>query len=166
MAIPVWVPGQILSSSDVNSWLAPNGVIKQADQSVTSSSTPISDTELVLPVAASAQYMFQLFLDYEGGTLGSSDLRVLWGLPSGAFMRINAKYRDNVGNIHEDLVNDATTVICGSNGAGVLRSAEFTGTLIMGSTAGNMQLRWAQGTISGTATIVHAWSGLALQRMT
>ena len=60
MAIPVWVPGQILTSSDVNNWLAPNVAVKASDQSVASSTTLVNDTALVLNLAANATYVLRV----------------------------------------------------------------------------------------------------------
>ncbi len=165
MPIPVWIPGQILTSNDVNSWLAPNAVVKQADQSVANSVVPVNDTELVLPVLANAQYIFTCFLDYEGGTSNASDLRWQWSVPSAATLRYSASYQQPAGTVIVQLTYPAATVNFGiTNGAANLRSVTMLGTLLVGANAGNLQLQWAQSTSSATATTIHAQSSLSLQR--
>ena len=53
----------------------------------------------------------------------------------------------------------------GTNGAGIVQEASMRGSIVVSTTAGNVQLKWAQGTSSGTGTIVHAQSSLKLQRV-
>lgn len=167
MPVPVWVPGQILTSSDINNWLAPQNVSKQADQSVTSSTTLVNDTELMLPIVVSQQYNFQCYLNYEGGTQGSSDIKVQWGgIPAGATLRFQLMGIGTAGGMGFGNTQTASNVVAlGSQGAGVLCGVFMYGNLLMGTTPGGpLQLKWAQNTSSGTATIVHAQSTLTLQR--
>ena len=67
------------------------------------------------------------------------------------------------GNITGATTYIGTSVVVGStNGAGTLRAQVMKGSVFVGSTAGTLQLQWAQNTSSGTATIVHAQSYIAM----
>lgn len=143
--------------------VAPLAVVKGADESVTSSTTLQNDDALFLSVAANATYLFECYLNYEGGTLGSSDLKLVWSAPSGATMRFTFAHVDTSGNNVCSVTSAAgSTLTTGTNGAASLRGATMKGTLAVGATAGTLQLTWAQNTSSGTATIIHALSHLAL----
>lgn len=140
--------------------VAPDAAYKSVDQSVTSSTTLVNDNALFLPLLASATYFFAFSIIYEGGTQGSSDIKTAWTFPSGTTMRYTPVRYNTAGtlasfpNIQTDVVASATS------GAGTLRSFQGTGTVITSTTAGNLQLQWAQNTSSGTATIVHAGSSI------
>lgn len=166
MAIPVWTPREPLTSSDVNNWLVPNAVTKAADESVTSSTTLQNDDVLVLPVVANAAYIMQCTLDYEGGTLNASDLKVAWAFPAGTTIFFGvAAYLHTDGTIHGAAsIIGSTSFTVGTAGAGNHRTLSMSGSLITVGTPGNLQLQWAQSTSSGTATIVHKNSMLTLQR--
>ena len=143
--------------------VAPYAVIKGADETVTSSATLQNDDALFLAVAANTSWLFDAYLDYEGGTLGASDLKYEWTVPSGAALRYGAAHLDTSGNnICSDTHPDGAAVSAGTNGGGDTRSVKMYGTLIVGGTAGTLQLKWAQNTSSGTGTIVHAQSYLTL----
>lgn len=167
MAPPTWVVGQVLSAADVNNWLVPEAAVKTADQSVTSSITPVNDTELLIALAASVTYTFSLFLDFEGGTQGASDLRWTFTLPAGAFLRYSYANRGTGGGATAGTLSTGTDVnSSGTNGAGNLQGVFGFGTIVVGSTAGTLQLKWAQQTPSATSTIMHAQSCIILQRVT
>jgi hypothetical protein len=141
-------------------------VIKGSNESVTSSTTLQNDNELVLPVVADATYLFECYLDFEGGTQGSGDLKWTWALPSGATMRYRAVYTNTSGAAVTGTTNlDSDVVSAGTATAGVLRGVSMHGTLTVGATAGSIQLQWAENTSDSTPTIVHAQSSLALWRV-
>ena len=146
--------------------VAPLSVIKGADQTVTSSTTVVNDNALVLPVVANATYLFVCYLDYEGGTQGSSDIKWVWSVPTSGTLRYGGIYVGTTGTLHgSSTITGATTVAAGTNGSSNLLSAIMIGSLIMSSTAGTLQLQWSQNTSSGTGTIVHAQSHLTLWRI-
>lgn len=146
--------------------IAPLAVIKGAGENVTSSTTLQNDDALLLSVVANATYLFFCWLDYEGGTQGSSDIKWTWSVPSGAAIRYGGFYIGTTGTLHgSSVITEATTVSAGTNGAGNLTSAFMPGSLQTSSTAGTVQLQWAQNTSSGTATTVHGLSFLALWRI-
>lgn len=161
MAAPTYTPGQVLGAADCNSWFTPLAAYKAADQSVTSSTVLVNDNALSLSLLASATYRFDLFLNYEGGTQGSSDLKFQLTLPTGATCRFWMGRKDTAGtNTSSFLGSQATAYALGTSGAGVLTGMYARGTVSMSTTAGTFQLQWAQNTSNGTATIVHASSEL------
>lgn len=166
MGIPTWAAGQVLTASDVNSWFVPLAVYKSADESVTSSTVLQNDDVLLVSVAASASYRFECFINYEGGTQGSSDIKWGWTFPSGLTMRYGADYLSTGGTVQVGAIKIQTdTPTAGSTGAGNLRYIRMHGSVLVSSTAGTLQFQWSQSTSSGTATIVHASSYLMLDRL-
>lgn len=167
MPVPSWSPGQVLAAADVNSWFVPLSAIKTADQSVTSSTTFVSDLELLVPIVAVGSYQFECFLFFEGGTAGASDIKWRFAVPAGTLVRYTwtgwgstgAAARSGDGQIAGD------TPASASAGAGNAHGIIMIGTVVAGVNAGNMQLQWAQNASSATSTIVHAQSCLVLRRI-
>ena len=146
--------------------MLPLTVMKPSDQSLTSNTTLANDTALVLPVSvANANYLFDCYLDYEGGTQGASDIKWQWTVPSGATLRYNAVLVGPGGGFTQNTYLAGSTVVAGTNGAGNLRGIIMTGSLDMSSTTGSLQRQWAQNSSSATPTIVHAQSSLRLVRV-
>jgi hypothetical protein len=167
--VPNWTDGQVLYAADVVNWLAPLAAVKTSDQSVTSSTTLINDTALVVTPAVSATYLLVCYLNFEGaanGGVGNGSLKWQWGVPTGAFLRYQGIFMGTGGAAAVNNTYAATDIpAAGTQGAGNLCGASMTGTLVMGSTSGNLQLKWAQNASNGTATTVHAQSCLYLQRI-
>lgn len=166
MAIPTWAVGQVLTASDVNTWFVPLAAEKGADQSVTSSTTLVNDSALVVPVAASAVYDFDLQLFYTGGTTGSSDIKLAWTVPAATTIVGGALLVTNPLGVALTYFTQSTpaTIFTASNGAANPLPVRLWGTVTTSSTAGNLQLQWAQNTSNGTATTVKAGSVLTAQR--
>ena len=146
--------------------IAPLAVIKGADETVTSSTTLQNDDALFLPVVTNASYLMFCYLNFEGGTGGSSDLKWSWTSPTSSTVRCQPIYVDN-SNATQVGTGEYTSLQLAARtaGAGTLRALTMIGTFVTTTTAGNLQLQWAQNTSSGTGTIVHAQSFLALWRI-
>lgn len=141
--------------------VAPLAAYKTADETVTSSTTLQADDQLFIALLANATYSWDLWLNYEGGTQGSSDLKTGWSLPASASLKGSAEYVNNAGSsIVEVYFTGASTLAPGTNGSGQVRGFTARGTITTSATAGNMQLEWCQNTVSATGTIVHAGSVL------
>lgn len=146
-------------------------IIKPTDQQVSSATTGTTfqnDTDLVLPVLANVKYLFDFYIDYEGGATGSSDLKLQWSVPVGATLRYGADYASPVGPLNPITgftLRAADTIAAGTNGS-ALMAVRGKGSLVVSTTAGSIQLQWAQVTSSATPTIVHAQSYLALWEVT
>jgi hypothetical protein len=143
--------------------VAPEAAFKAGDENRVTNTTPSNDSALFLPnLQASAQYFVVCFLDYEGGTLGASDLKWTFSTPSAATMRYHAQYLSTGGTAQIGVTHaGADVVTAGTAGSGTLRAVTMTGTLQMAATAGTLQFQWAQSTSSATPTVMHAQSILA-----
>ncbi len=149
--------------------IQPLQAIKPASQSVTSSVTLVSDTALAIPLpVANAQYIFRAMLYYKGGTLGASDLKLVWAIPSGASLVYMINGVGAGGQLSFDgggFAGGGGAQAFGTQGTSTQCGVLFCGSLIVGSTTGTLQLEWAQNTSSGTATTVEAGSLASLTRV-
>jgi len=159
----------VLTASDVNNWFVPVFKYKAADESVTSSTTLQNDDDIALSVAASATYRLAAYFIYEGGTLGSSDMKIGWTFPSGLTMAYGHIGMTTAGAVNEASVatssDQTNSPAFGSDGAGQNRAAYLFGMVFVSTTAGTLQLQWAQNTSSGTATKMKKGSWVELQRV-
>jgi hypothetical protein len=159
------VPGQILASADVNTWLVPQCAVKPADTPRSSNTTLANDPDLTVNFVNGGTYQFECMLDYEGASGGTAGgLSWNWVAPVSILRYTRA------------LVNTAATYSFGmstqgggpytggTQGAGTLMSIHMWGIAIANST-GAMTLQWAQGSSSSTATILHQGSFLIAQRV-
>lgn len=142
--------------------VAPNAAYKGSNQTVTSSTTLQNDNTLFVPVLASAVYRFDCMLTYQGGTQGSSDLKFAFVGPSGTTMAYSVQGITTAGVATAGYVRALAGMAVGSNGGGNSFAVTMTGSVSVGSTAGTLQLQWAQNTSNATGTIVQAGSILTL----
>lgn len=159
--------GQIYAGSPITAamlrGIAPYAVIKGADEPLTSSTSLQADNDLVLAVSASTSWLFECFLDYEGGTQGSSDIKWTWAVPAGATLRYTVTNITTGGSSDTGRCwTESSIPTAGTSGATNLQGIRMAGTFLVAGTAGNLQLKWAQNSNSGTPTIVHAQSSLQL----
>jgi len=138
---------------------------KTADQSVTSSTALISDTHLVMAMAVSEVYEFEFVLFFTAATAG--DIKLALNVPAGATGSWGAFGPDTTTpttykSFQAAAFGDATTVTFGGNAAN--ETLVLNGVVIQSSTAGNLQLRWAQSTSSATSTTIFANSFLTACR--
>lgn len=140
--------------------VAPLSAYKGSNQTG-SGSTLANDSALFLPVLANAVYYFELMLGYQGGTLGSSDIKLGWTVPSGTVMGY-ALEGNTTGGVATPgtWCTQSSTPPLGTAGSGVPVGATASGTIAVGSTGGTMQLQWARNAGSGTAPTVLAGSTL------
>lgn len=165
MSPPVWSPGQVLAAADVNSWFIPLAAYKTSDQNIASSTTLTNDTVLFVPVAANSFYWFQSVLHYKGGASGASDLKWQWTVPAGATLRYAANYLSTAFTVQVGAEQVAASPNgAGTNGTSNVFTVQMSGHLAVGSTAGNLQLQWAQNTSNGTATTVGTGSAVILMK--
>lgn len=164
MPFPIYLAGMratagLVTSSEIAS------IVKTSDQSVTSSTVLVSDTQLQLPVLANASYIFGCYVDYEGAAIGTGDLKHQWAQPATSAIRFTQTYISTAGALGGGVTQLGGDVLtAGTAGAGVLRALVMDGSLVNGATPGNVVFTWAQNTSSATATIVHAQSYLWLLR--
>jgi hypothetical protein len=164
-----WVAGEVVSATHMNAHVRDNlnmlrwqGVRKESDQSVTSSVTLISDTFLKLPIDASAIWAFEFVLGYSAHNSG--DLKVAINVPVGATGHFGgagavAAAIGSSGDLEAlayTAFGDANTITYGGSTSGLDMQALVRGLVVNSTTAGDIQLRWAQAASFGTATIVRA----------
>lgn len=172
MAIPTWVPGQVLSASDVNSWFTPEAVVKPSTTSRTSASI-LADPALTVNLAAGALYEVRCMIFYNGLNAGGY-LQWNWTVPgSGSFNylplyplqggSLDTGYK--IGAVAGVEVPATTTVgPAWTEGPLVIKAAMMQG-LAAGGSGGPLTFNWGQGTANGTATQVMQNSYLIAQRI-
>lgn len=165
MAAPTWTTGEVLASSDVNTWFVPIAAYKSADQTVTSSTTLVNDSALAITIQASSVYNVEMYIEYEGGVQGSSDLKFTWTLPNVTTFHYTNLRVNTSGQIATGMMQfGSDTVVAATNGS--TRNGIMLKGVIFGATSsGVVQWRWAQNTSSGTGTTVHAGSYLLANRI-
>lgn len=137
-------------------------VRKSADESVTSSATLQNDNELSLAVAANKTYVFDVYLAYTAGTTG--DFKAALTFPSGATAFAAISATDGSSWTTTGLqISSGGSVSGGGLGVTIPVLQRWTGVLMVSSTAGTLQVQWAQNTSNGTATTVKAGSVMMLR---
>jgi hypothetical protein len=144
------------------------GVRKTVDESVTSSTAVQDDNALAVAVAASCIYEVRWSLLVDGATAG--DLKYAFTGPASATMVWEstghaAADTTNVAQITTPIAAIGTTITHGTLGSGTDSRVNGRGLLVVAATPGTLQLQWAQGTSSGTATKVKAASYLVATRI-
>lgn len=139
-------------------------VVKTADQTVNNSATLANDDVLKFAVAASARYYVraQLLVTSLGTT---SDLKVAWTMPSGAsgsHWAANATYVAS-GSSSTAVTAAGTAIAVGS--ANVTYPVELEANFVISTTAGTVQMQWAQNTQTEEDTKVLAGSHLLVTRL-
>lgn len=166
MPIPTWSVGEVLAASDVNNWFVPVAASKAGDTSRASTTTLTADPDLQFPVAANAKYYFSATFFYAGGTQGSSDFKIGWTFPSGLTMTIRKTGLDTTGAITVGVLSVQTDQpTFGTAIAAGTRTADMSGTVYAGSTAGSLALTWCQGTSNATPTVLKTGSAMILTRI-
>ena len=156
-----FVVGEILTETDINKYLEmAQSAVKLADQTVNNSSVFVNDNTLVLPVVASASYFWSLDLHFTSGI--TPDFKFTFTVPSGASGVARGQAVDATPLVTIIAADVATTVVIPGAAAGVVVRA--FGWLTTSTTAGNLQLQWAQNTANASNTIVLQGSALTLIR--
>lgn len=144
---------------------------KTANESTTLGSTTLqNDDELSVAVIANAVYFFECLLFADGSTTG--DIKYAFTVPSGATLYASAQNAASTaaGNGASSIIfgieGSGTTGSGGLIGIGTKMPTVIRGTLVVGGTAGTLQLQWAPNGADGSnATTVYAGSLLCLERI-
>jgi len=156
------------------SGLTYNYAIKESSQTVTSSITPVNDTDLFFPIEAGAQYEFDAILRWSG--LQVAGLRTAWTAPTGtSFNRLLGGPGSSNAIQTDANTTEMRWVIHGhSTQAGMTNPRNSTALhvwsletaiLTAGSTAGNVQLQWAQLATNATGTVMQPSSYIRYRRI-
>lgn len=144
-------------------------VLKPTDQTVTSSTVFVPDTALLLAVVANATYEFSLDLIY--AALAAGAISLTFTGPAGATATWTADGLASGVALPSGIINRQDNPLAGAVtlGSGATTATNVhafpRGILKTAGTAGNLLLQWAQGTSSGTGTIVRAGSFLKIKRI-
>jgi hypothetical protein len=135
-------------------------VRKSSDQTVTSSTTLVNDSQLLFAVAANETYIFQAWL-YTFAADGTPDIKVTFTGPAGStvFWSSSQVIFNAAGSTTLTVVAPGATtadLFVDSN----LRAIQLYGTILNGGTAGNLQFQFAQNTSSANGTSVKAGSSI------
>jgi hypothetical protein len=162
LAIPVWTPGQVLASADVDAWFVPLVAYKTSNLSRTST-TITADPDLVLSVAANAVYEVRVMINFQNAS-GASAFSWNFTVPSGT-TGVYGGFTAAPGPVFSSFgaTWPTTASAAASDNLGHVHS--FSGTLITSSTAGSLTYQWAPTTASAGALQVFAGSSLIARRM-
>lgn len=165
MGIPVWSVGQVLTAADVDNWLVPSAVYKTIDQTVTSSTALTNDNELLLAVAAPAEYKLEAWISFLANS--AVDIKWSWAVPAGASMAYSALHNEGGGtgfgssaNVYVD-----SDVPMAAGGSPTVTAILMKGKLTTTTNSGTLQFRWAQNTSNAAATHVRVRSYITLDRI-
>ncbi len=133
-------------------------VRKSSDQTVTSSTTLVNDSQLKFAIEASTTYTFTAWL-YVYAADGTPDIKVTFTAPAGSTLFWSSSQVIFLANASTTLTVVAPAGTTGdffvdSN----LRVVQLYGSVLNGGTAGDVQLQWAQNTSSANGTSVKAGS--------
>jgi hypothetical protein len=163
--MPTFSAGQRLTAGALQAAF-PLTSVKSTTENVTSSTVLQNDDQLLLPVVANTTYLLDGYLFYVAAEAG--DLKIAFTAPALADL-----YWSVIGMTTSGVdVTDASvtaengslgtvTRVLGGDG-GTWCSARLQGRLIVAATAGSLQLQFAQGTSSATATSLRAGSWIQL----
>lgn len=153
--------GSVWATWDPNTtWIS-----KSANENVTNSTTLQNDDHFAFTVATGAFYTLEGYLVVDGAVGG--DLKLDFTLPAGASMHWT-NFGNNTGGVTQyNIATQAASVARAVSGNGGTASASLQpkGYVNIGGTAGTLQLRWAQNTLSGTASTIYASSWMKLTRI-
>jgi len=165
VGVPVWSVGQVLSADDVNTWFVPVAVVKQDDQTVTSSTALANDDALFVTVAANAEYTFRCWIDYIG--LAGVGLKWGWSVPSGTTMRYSCFHNEGgstgYGNSH--IVYGEGDTGLGEANSPTVTALDMKGDVTTSSTSGTLHFEWAQNNSNAQAMHIRHPSFIEMWRV-
>jgi hypothetical protein len=161
LAIPVWTPGQVLASADVDAWFVPVPSYKTSLTSRTST-TLTADPDLTISVAANAVYEVRAMIGYQNPT-GASAFSWSFTFPSGATGGYGAFWAQP-GPTLNDWGSSWSQVQSAAASDNLAHAIVLQGTLTTSGTAGFLTLTWAPTTASAGAVQVNAAANLIARR--
>lgn len=142
-------------------------VVKNTDESVTSSIVLQDDDELFLPLAVNTDYLFEAWIYLTKNASGSGDIQVAFVVPAGAALQwagINSPDPSGGSAPKASVVVLASGTAIAFTQTSTPGWIKIFGSVKNGAAAGNLQMRWAQNTSNATATVVKAGSFLTTIR--
>lgn len=130
-------------------------VVKTADETVNNSAVYQNDDHLFKAVLANTTYKCNL--DIQFSSTAVANFKIDFTIPAGATIYVPSFHATIAYNVAGP--NCAVTGVSGV-GAGVPLPFRAWFTLVVGATAGTLQLRWAQNTAQVSNTVVYLGSSL------
>lgn len=169
MSPPTWAVGQVLTAADVNTWFVPQAVYKPFGEGPIVTTNLQNDDDFQLPVAANAQYAYEIDLFAVGAAITAGDIKVAMTWPAGATgmwwahgFAVNATIQPTTVHVETTSGTAHGLGIDGSGGSPV----KISGSLKTGGTSGLLILEWAENTANGTTgTQVQGASKMVMQRI-
>lgn len=139
-------------------------VWKGSAQIVNNSTTLVNANDMLVALAASEVWRFEAQLWYESGT--TPDIKFAFTVPSGATLWWHRHGADEAGTVFGSgvVVGSGTSDPAQGGGAGSIRSIHIRGLVVNSTTAGNLQLQFAQNSTNASDTTLHANSTLTAWR--
>lgn len=171
MTMKVFNVGDVLAAADVNEYLVNTRyALKTADTSRTSTTTLTADPDLVVVADANKIYEMLIMMVYNGPTAGGFKFDVT--VPSGTTFAGALWQVSSAGTFAAAAVlSPSGLTLAGITGfhftatTGSDQAAYIMGTLDTAGTGGNVTVRWAQDTSSGTSTKLLTGSSARLRRV-
>lgn len=140
----------------------PRYALKLADEALTTNTTPQSDDELLLSVAANSKYLVEMHLVFNSPA--AADMKLQWSIPSGVSGWWTATGQ-NLGAASETVWQG---LLAWGGQAQIEGNAADKAVLVRGvlvtTSSGTLTFQWSQNSSSGTTT-VRANSLLVLQKI-
>lgn len=138
---------------------------------VNNSTVLVPDAVLVVALPVAGRFQFELVLFYDSST--AADFKVAFTIPAGAVTRWggvgpSTTVSGGVGPGQFSVaIGSGTTVTYGGSGVGTANTVAMIvkGNVLMGGTAGNLQVQYAQQVADPTDTVVRAHSRLHVWRV-
>lgn len=124
-------------------------VVKPDDESVTNNIVVQDDDDITIPLSANKTYGYMCIISFDAD--GTGGLRIIMSVPTNAKMEYVGIVRADSPTTTLDATIERTY---GGGGAGVVRSIDLFGRIVVEGNAGNVLLRWAQSSSSATPSIV------------
>jgi hypothetical protein len=165
-------PGHLGVAAEWNTYIRDNlnairtlTIRKPADEIVNNSAVYQNDNDFFFSVAANEVWAFQLGMRVTSNT--TADIKFQWTVPSGMTGRWWGLYQNGDGTLvvsakTADLITSPFTIPWGGVSEGFIN---WSGTAVNSSTAGTLQLQWAQGTATVVDTKIMQDSFLQAQRV-
>lgn len=154
-----------LSRDNGTGWdaiIPPGPIFKTGDESVTSSTTMQDDDDLKFTVSANEKWHIRLILRMSAANV-TPDIKITWTVPSGAVGRW-WQVSDLVASTALPFTAIGLVSNISSNLDTTERTQVYEGYVVIGGTAGTVQLQWAQTVSDAGAVTVHEESHLIVTR--
>lgn len=158
MALTTFAAGDKPTAAQLNQFL-PLSARKVADETINNTATFQDDDALRIAVAANCVYEMHAEVRYTTGAV--PNIKFQWTFPAGLTMRYSAHIIPAAAAAWVDFPLIQTDAVGCDDSASL---ATMTGQVIVSSTAGTLQLQWAQNTANASNTVVSAGSYIRLQR--